>query len=193
MLGDAFVEKADPNAALAETQVGNRELVRGKMDASQAAFCKAALWDGAKVERWLNLAQIFLIRRDGNKAVESSGHALELDPKNARALEIQGDAFARLGKLKEARMAYLAAEARPEPEEDALKWLVRRDLDEANRSLKSRDFVRAERLFRRVVVFDSQHAGAALGVATSLRRQNDQKAADEWERHAEMLVRNKRR
>jgi tetratricopeptide (TPR) repeat protein len=193
MLGDSLVEKADPNAALAETQVGNRELVRGKMDASQAAFCKAALWDGAKVERWLNLAQIFLIRRDGNKAVEASGHALELDPKNARALELQGDAFARLGKLKEARIAYLAAEARAEPDEDALKWLVRRDFDEANRSLKSRDFVRAERLFRRVVVFDQGHAAAAIGVATCLRKQSDLKGADDWERHAATLVRKKER
>jgi tetratricopeptide (TPR) repeat protein len=191
MLGDDFVEKADPNAALAETQVGNRELVRGKVDASQAAFCKAALWDSAKVERWLNLAQIFLIRGDGNQAVESSGRALELDPKNARALELQGDAFARLGKLKEARIAYLAAEARPGSDEDALKWLVRRDLDEASRSLKAREFVRAERLFRRVVAFDPAHAAAAIGVATCLRKQNDRKAADEWERHAELLVRNK--
>jgi hypothetical protein len=193
LLGDGFVEKADPNAALTETQIGNRELVRGKVDASQAAFCKAALYDGAKVERWLNLAQIFLIRHDATKAVESSGRALELDPRSARALEFQGDAFARLGKLKEARLSYLAAEARPEPEAEALKWVVRRDLDEANRSLKSRDFVRAERLFRRVVVFDPGHAGAALGVATCLRKQNNQKAADEWERHAEMLVRSARR
>jgi hypothetical protein len=98
-----------------------------------------------------------------------------------------------MGKLKEARLSYLAAEARPEPEAEALKWVVRRDLDEANRSLKSREFVRAERLFRRVVVFDPGHAGAALGVATCLRKQNNQKAADEWERHAEMLVRSARR
>jgi hypothetical protein len=41
---------------------------------------------------------------------------------------------------------------------------------------------------RRVVVFDPEHAGAALGVATCLRKQNDQEGADEWERHAEALA-----
>ena len=193
ILGDAVVAKADPAAALAETQAGNRELVRGNMDASQKAFCKATLLDDAKVERWLNVAQLFLIRRDANKAVDSAERALELDPKNARAFEILGDASARLGKLTEARRAYLAAEKRPEPDEDQKKWLVRRDWDEAQRSDKSRDFVRAERLFRRVVVFDPAHAGAALGIATCLRKQNDPKAADDWERHAETLARSARR
>jgi tetratricopeptide (TPR) repeat protein len=192
MLGAGFVEKTDPKAALAETQIANRELVRGNTDASHASFCKAALWDGTKVERWLNLAQMFLIRRDAEKAVETVERALELDPKSARALEILGDAWARLGDLQKARRAYLDAERRAEPDEDARKWLVRRDLDEAERSAKARDFVRAERLFRRVVVFDSEHAGAALGVAACLRKLGDQRGAEAWERRAETLARARR-
>lgn len=192
ILGDAVVAKADPEAALAETQAGNRELVRGNMDASQKAFCKATLLDDAKVERWLNVAQLFLIRRDANKAVESAERALELDSKNARAFEILGDASARLGKLTEARQAYLAAEKRPEPDEDQKKWLVRRDWDEAQRSVKSRDFVRAERLFRRVVVFEPDHAGATRSVAACLRKLNDGAGAEAWARRADALERNYR-
>ena len=192
ILGAGFVERADPEAALAETQLANRELVRGNVDASHASFCKAALLDGTKIERWLNLAQMFLIRRDAEKAVETAERALELDPKNARALEILGDARARLGDLQKARRAYLDAERRAEPNEDTRKWLVRRDLDEAERSARSRDFVRAERLFRRVVVFDPEHAEAALGVAACLRKLGDQRGAEAWERRAETLARARR-
>jgi tetratricopeptide (TPR) repeat protein len=189
MLGREFVKESNPKAALAETVLANRELVRGKAHESQMAFCKAALWDSDKVERWLNLAQIFLIRRDDKQALGAAERALELDAKNARALEIVGDAQARLGNLEEARKAYLDSERRPEPGDDARRWLVRRDMDEAQRSLRSHDFVRAERLYRRVVVFDPNHPGAALGVSTCLRKQDDQKAADAWAKRAEMLAR----
>jgi tetratricopeptide (TPR) repeat protein len=189
MLGNEFAEKGDPSAALAQTQIGNRELVRGNAAASQAAFCKAASWDGAKIERWLNLAQLFLVRRDARKAIESAERALALDAKNARALEITGDAWARLGQLTEARRAYLASEGRPEPDESTRQWMVRRDLDEAHRSARSRDFVRTERFFRRVVVFDPEHAGAARGVAMCLRKLDDPSGAEAWTRRAEVLER----
>ena len=165
-LGNAFVEKLDPVGALTENQVGYRALVRGDMVAAQAAFCKAALWDGGTIERWLNLANLYLLRRDGKQAVEAAARALELDPKNGRALEIQADAWARLGKLAEARRAYLAAEQRSESDEGAVKRLVRRDLDAAERSLKARDYVRAEKLFLRVVVFEPEHEVGTFGVAS---------------------------
>jgi tetratricopeptide (TPR) repeat protein len=189
ILGRGFVRESNPKGALAETQLANRELVRGNAHASQLAFCKAAAWDSGKIERWLNLAQIFLVRRDDKQALGAAERALELDAKNARALEMVGDAEARLGHLEEARKAYLDSEHRPEPGADALRWLVKRDMDEAQRSLRSRDFVRAERLYRRVVVFDPNHAGAALGVSTCLRKLDDQKTADAWEKRAGMLAR----
>ncbi len=189
MLGGEFAEKNDPKAALSETGLANRELVRGNAHAAQASFCKAALWDSAKIERWLNLAQIFLIRRDDKQALTAVERALELDAKNPRALEILGDAQARLGKLDEAKKAYLDSERRPEPDDAARNWLIRRDMGEAQRSLRSGDFVRAERLFRRVVVFDPEHSGAALGVSTCLRKLDAQKAADAWAHRAETLAR----
>jgi hypothetical protein len=39
--------------------------------------------------------------------------------------------------------------------------------------VKQRDFVRAERLFRRVMVFDSQHAAASAGLTASLAKLSD--------------------
>ena len=187
-LGNAFVEKPDPVGASTENQVGYRALVRGDMVAAQAAFCKAALWDGGTIERWLNLANLYLLRRDGKQAAEAAARALELDPKNSRALEIQADAWARLGKLAEARSAYLAAEQRSESDEGAAKRLVRRDLDAAERSLKARDYVRAEKLFLRVVVFEPEHEAGTLGVATCLRKLNDHVGAEVWTRRANELA-----
>ena len=187
-LGNAFVEKLDPVGAATENQVGQRALVRGDMDAALASFCKAALWDGGTIERRLNLANLYLLRRDGKQALEAAARALELDPKNRRALEIQADAWARLGKPAEARRAYLAAEQRSESDEHAAMWLVGRDLDAAQRSLKARDYARAEKLFLRVVVFEPEHAVATLGVATCLRKLNDHAGAEAWTRRAEALA-----
>ena len=187
-LGDTFVEKLDPVGAATENQVGHRALVRGDMEAAQAAFCKAALWDGGTIERQLNLANLYLLRRDGKQAGEAAARALELDPKNGRALEIQADAWARLGKLAEARRAYLAAERRSESDEGAANWLVRRDLDAAQRSLKARDYVRAEKFFLRVVVFEPEHQVATFGVATCLLKLNDHAGAEVWTRRAKELA-----
>jgi tetratricopeptide (TPR) repeat protein len=187
-LGSAFVEKLDPAGAATENQVGQRALVRGDLDAALAAFCKAALWDGGTLERRLNLANLYLIRRDGEHAVEEAARALELDPKNARALEIRADAWARLGKVVDARRAYLAGAQRFESDEAAAKWFVRRDLDAAERSLKARDYARAEKLFLRVVVFEPEHVVATLGVATCLEKLNDHAGAEAWTRRANELA-----
>jgi tetratricopeptide (TPR) repeat protein len=188
MLGTAFGEKRDPAAAATETQVGHRALVRGDMDAAQAAFCKAALWDGETLERRLNLANLYLIRRDGKQAADAAARALELDPKNRRALEFQVDAWVRLGNLAEARRVYLAVEQRPESDEDAAKWLVRRDLDAAQRSLKAHDYARAEKLFLRVVVFEPENDVATLGIAKCSSKLGDSAGAEAWTRRAKDLA-----
>jgi Flp pilus assembly protein TadD len=175
LLGSAYVEKRDPAAAFEQTQLGQRELVRGNVAGTQQAFCKAALWDETNTERWLNLGQIFLIRRDGARAADCARTALELQAHNSRALTMLGDASAMLGKTSEARQAYLTAESRSEPDPAALRLMIRRDMEEAQRMVKRRDFMRAERLFRRVLTFDAGHAEASAGLTTCLAKlQNDQ-------------------
>jgi Flp pilus assembly protein TadD len=170
LLGDAYVEKRDPAAAFDQTQLGQRELVRGNVAGTQQAFCKAALWDETNVERWLNLAQIFLIRRDGAKAADCARTALELQPNSSRALTTLGDASAMLGKPADARQAYLTAEHRTEPDPAALRLMIRRDMEEAQRMVSRRDFARAERLFRRVLVFEAGHADASAGLTMCLAK-----------------------
>jgi hypothetical protein len=175
LLGSAHVEKRDPAASFDQTQLGQHELVRGNVVGAQQAFCTAALWDATNPERWLNLAQVFLFRRDGAKAADCARTALELRANRSRALTLLGDASAMLGKNAEARQSYLAAENRAEADAAALRLMIRRDMEEAQRMVRRRDFVRAERLFRRVMIFDAGHAEAGAGLSMCLARlHNDQ-------------------
>jgi tetratricopeptide (TPR) repeat protein len=187
LLAGSFEEKLDRVGAFTQTELGKRELVRGKVEAAQRAFCQASLWDGKNVERWLNLSQIFLIRHDAAKALECAQAALALQPNGTRALNMAGDAWAMLGKVDSAREAYLAAEKTPEPDAKALKLMIQRDMEEANRTMNRRDFARAERVFRRVVVFDSQHAAASAGVANCLLKLGEMTLAEAWNRKAQTL------
>lgn len=170
LLGSAYVEKRDPAAAFDQTQLGQHELVRGNVVGAQRAFCTAALWDATNPERWLNLAQAFLIRRDGARAADCARTALELRANRNRALTLLGDASAMLGKPAEARQSYLTAENRSEPDPATLRLMIRRDMEEAQRMVRRHDFARAERLFRRVMIFDAGHAEASAGLTLCLAR-----------------------
>jgi tetratricopeptide (TPR) repeat protein len=187
LLGSAFIEKSAAAAAYDETLLGTRQLVHGNLDAAQRAYCNASLWDRGNVERWLNLSQLFLLRRDATQAGEAARAALALQPENARALNLAGDAWAMLGKPAEARAAYLAAEKRGEPDAKTLRLLVQRDFEEASRSAALRDYARAERLFRRVVVFAPEHAAASSGVASCLAKLGQAQLAETWTRRSGAL------
>lgn len=188
LLAGSYEEKLDRVGAFTQTELGKRELVRGKLEAAQHAFCNASLWDGKNIERWLNLSQLFLLRHDGAKALESAQAALALEPNNARAFTAAGDAWAMLGKVEPARHAYLAAEKAAEPDAKGLKLIIQRDMEEAHRTLNRRDFARAERVFRRVVVFDPQHAAATAGVANCLVKLGEMPLAEQWNRRAQTLA-----
>jgi len=186
MLGKSLVERHDPKAAARETAIGKRELVRGNVAEAQAAYCKARAWDRRNAERHVNLARLFLVRRDWEKAAEFGKRALELDPKSRSAQGVLADAWAALHKTKEARAALLAAEAKPQPSESELALIVRRDMALARRVERLRDFSLAERLYRRVLLVEPEHAGAMKGIASCLRRIGDPKAADAWARRADV-------
>jgi tetratricopeptide (TPR) repeat protein len=188
LLGASFSKKLDPLAADAQTKLGKRQLVMGNVDASQRAFCNAAAWHSSNIDRLLNLAQLLLIRRDGAKAAQWAQRALDLDPHNRRALGVLGDALVRVGKTTEARAAWLGAEGTGEPDGAALALRIRRDFEEAQRTmLRVRDYARAERMFRRVVAFAPDHAAASAGVATCLLALGEKAEAETWALRAETL------
>ncbi len=185
LLGKSVVVRHDPTAALRETRLANRALVLGNVVEAQAAFCKALTWDFPNIERRVNLGRLFLVRRDWAKAAEHGQSALELDPKNRRALGVVGDAWAALNKTKEARSAWLLAERKPKASPSERRLIVRRNMALAQRVERLQDFSAAERLYRRVLLLEPEHANAMRGIARCLLRVGDPRAAEIWARKAE--------
>lgn len=187
LLGDAFVEKVDLAGALEQTQLGNREIIKGNLEVAEHAFCSAALWDAKNMERWLNLSRLFLFRRDAAQAATSAEKALALQPDNPRALYAAGDAWAMQGLLEQARGAFLKAEKLPPLDSTKFKQLVYRDLQEADLMLSSLDIASAERIYRRVVAFAPDQPAASAGIATCLKQLGEPEQAKAWAERAQTL------
>jgi tetratricopeptide (TPR) repeat protein/DNA-binding response OmpR family regulator len=177
-----------PGAALEQLQLGHKELVHGDFDAAQRAFCQAIAWDHTNLASHIGLSNLLLLRRDGAGAAEWARRAVKLDPKNTRAQGLLGDALARTGDLENARKAWLLAAGVSPDKQPELEALARRDMREAELSVKKFDYVRAERFFRRVVAFNERNAEAVLGLAVSLLRLDDVAAAKAWGERAAQLA-----
>lgn len=189
LLGKSIAERRDPKRATAQTVLANRALVRGSVKEAHVAYCLAWAWDRSNIDRRLNLATLYLVRRDWAKAAELAQSALELDPESRRGLSVVGDAWAALHKTEKARAALLSAERKSEPSERELALMVKRDLALARTVERKGDFSLAERLYRRVLLLDPQHTGAMRGVAACLVRLGDARTAEAWSRKARTLAR----
>jgi tetratricopeptide (TPR) repeat protein len=189
LLGKSITERRDPKRAGVQTAVGNRALVRGNVREAHAAYCLAWAWDRSNADRRLNLATLYIVRRDWAKAAELGQSALELEPDNRRALSVVADAWAALHKADKARAALLAAERKPPATEREVALMVKRDLALAKSVERKRDFLLAERLYRRVLLLAPDHAGALRGVAGCLLKHGDARAAAAWARKAQTLER----
>jgi tetratricopeptide (TPR) repeat protein len=187
LLRGRVAERHDPKAAQRETRLGNRELVRGNVAGAQAAYCKALLWDRRNVDRHVNLGRLFLVRRDWRKAAEYGQSALELDARNRAALGVLGDAQAALHETDKARAAWLGVEGKSNPSAHELDLVARRNMALAWRVERLKDYSLAERIYRRVLLFSPEHAGAARGIASCLVKIGDYPAAQAWARRADAL------
>ena len=184
--GPAKIKVGDyPGAAYGQVREANRALVRGDLDAAEAALCKAVLWNQSNPALPLELAQLMLLRRDGTKAVEWAKKGLLVDPGSARGQGILGDGLARVGDYEAAKRAWLSS-LRLEPSGDPqqFKALSFSSQREAQASMKRRDFARAERFFRRAVVLDGDNAAASNGLADALLKLGDASAALRWANHS---------
>ncbi|MEO6599007.1 MAG: tetratricopeptide repeat protein, partial [Polyangiaceae bacterium] len=185
-LGATAVHAGDyPGAAYGAMQEANRALVRGDVDASQRALCKAALWNQSNPAIPFELAQLLLLRRDGGQAVEWANKGLALDASSQRGQGILGDGLARVGQYDQAKVAWLKS-MRLDPSSDPqqFKALSFSSLREAQASMKRRDFARAERFFRRAVVLDGDNGLASNGLADVLLKLGDTTSALRWANHS---------
>ena len=173
-----------PGAAYEQQVAGSKALVRGKVDDAQIAYCKAVRWDSKNPQAHIDLAQLFLIRKDGAAAAEEARNAIELDPNSGRAQSLLGDGLVRIGDHEGAKQAWLLA-AGIDPKDDAkLKALINRNLHEAEASLKKKDVSRAERFFRRAIVMEPDSLQASRGLAAVLNQLGDGHAAVRWVQRA---------
>jgi len=173
-----------PGAAYEQQVAGSKALVQGKVDDAQVAYCKAVRWDAKNPQAHIDLAQLFLIRKDGAAAAEEARNAIELDPNSGRAQSLLGDGLVRIGDHAGAKQAWLLAAGIDPKDTPKLKALINRNLHEAEASLKKRDVSRAERFFRRAIVMEPDSLEASRGLAAVLNQLGDGNAAVRWVQRA---------
>lgn len=173
-----------PGAAYEQQVQGAKALVLGKVDDAQLAYCKAARWDAKNPQTHIDLAQLFLIRKDGAAAAEEARNAIELDPNSSRAQSLLGDGLVRIGDHEGAKQAWLLASGVDANDTTKFQALMSRNLHEAEASLKKKDIARAERFFRRAIVLDPNSLDASRGLAAVLNQLGDGSAAARWAQRA---------
>ncbi|MDF3068562.1 MAG: Basic proline-rich protein [Polyangiaceae bacterium] len=173
-----------PGAAYEQQANGAKALVQGKVDDAQVAYCKAVRWDAKNPQAHIDLAQLFLIRKDGAAAAAEARAAVELDPNSGRAQSLLGDGLVRIGDHEGAKAAWLLAAGVDPNDEAKFKALLDRNLHEAAASLKKKDVARAERFFRRAIVLDPESLEASRGLAAVLNQLGDGAAAMRWAQRA---------
>lgn len=173
-----------PGAAYEQQVAASKALVQGKVDDAQLAYCKAARWDVNNPQTHIDLAQLFLIRKDGARAAEEARKAIELDPSSGRAHSLLGDGLVRIGDHDSAKQAWLMAAGIDPSDTEKFQALLMRNLREAEASLKKKDVSRAERFFRRAIVLDPDSLPASRGLAACLNQLGDGAAAVRWAQRA---------
>jgi Flp pilus assembly protein TadD/DNA-binding response OmpR family regulator len=173
-----------PGAAWQEVKAGRASIVRGDLGAAQASFCRATRWDSSNGEVAMQLAQVLLLLRDGAQALTWAEKAATLDPNSLRAKETLGDALARMGGEDEARAAWLAAAKIDGSDPRGLRGLVMREVRAADRALKGRELVVAEKYFRRAALLEPRSWSAMVGLSYVLLELGEAKPAVVWAERA---------
>jgi len=173
-----------PGAAAHALRAGRQAIVRGDLVAAQTSLCRAAHYNGKHPEIALDLALVFLLQRDGPEALGWARRAVELDPKGSGAKDALGDALARTGNEAEARAAWLEAAGVDGADASMVRALVTRAAKQADRSLRHRDLVTAERSFRRAAILEPRSQASQSGLAYALLELGDVPAAVVWARRA---------
>jgi tetratricopeptide (TPR) repeat protein len=179
-------EPRDAKLAYDHVQDGHRELVRGNWDLAERAFCRAVRAPDASASTRFELAQALLIRRDSAAAAAQAREVLALDPSSKRALELLGDALVRMGDAEKACRIWLDASKLSRAR------MGQRDWDEAEQATLQRDFVRAERFYRRVTGCQPDHALAQANLAATLAKLGQTGSARHWAQRALQLAPNDR-
>jgi tetratricopeptide (TPR) repeat protein len=165
---------------LLELKTARRELVRGNLELAHAALCRALRDPAADSNVWFDLANVLLLRRDGAAAVPWFTKVLELDPKDRRVRAVLGDALLQAGRIEEARAAWLQAAGFQSQDAAAIVKLAAGYFAMAEQNAKRSDLPTAERLYRRAIVLDPNHARARGRLADVLEKLGFTESAERW-------------
>lgn len=173
-----------PGSAMRESSIGHKAIVAGDLDRAQAAFCRAEHWEEKSVVLKVQLAQVLLLRRDGEQALIWAKRAAALDPESRKAKEVLADALARQGDEARARALWFDIAGSTPDDQREQRALVSREIQAAQRALRQKNLVLAERAYRRAAVIDPSSVGALLGLSDVLVKQGDEGPALLWARRA---------
>jgi tetratricopeptide (TPR) repeat protein/DNA-binding NarL/FixJ family response regulator len=173
-----------PGAAQEQSRIGRAMIVQGDLKEARAAYCRAVHWDPKNVEIALQLAQVFLLERDGAKALEFAERAAAIDPSLMRVQEVLGDSYARVGAHQDARRAWFAAAMLDSTSAEATRRLVSREMRQADLAFRRKNLVIAAKFFRRAAVLEPASTTSMVGLAYVLVQLDDPAGAAYWARRA---------
>jgi DNA-binding response OmpR family regulator/tetratricopeptide (TPR) repeat protein len=173
-----------PGAAFAQLRAARKALVRGDLEETQRAYCRAIRFDASNLQAHVELARVLLMRRDGRSAAEAARSALKLAPEDRGALLSFADALSMTGKFDDARDPLMRGSGLSLNDESGRASLAKTVLALADKAQRRQDYYAQERFARRAHVLAPDEARGAAGVATALIKLDKGESAAIWARRA---------
>src|SRR5687767_8042722 len=162
--------KSAPADALALNLLGTVRAKQGRLDEAEALFTRAARADRRFAGAHMNLAYLYLLKREPAKQAASLKEVLRLDPSNADAAQKLARLLYTLGRTDEC-VQLVESERRAGRLTPALALTL------GDAYLKKGDAARAEELYLMVLGAQTVNAEALLGMALVNQAKGDARAA----------------
>ncbi len=170
-------------AAAREIERGKKAIIAGDLQRAQRAYCQALHLapDDARAASGLGL--VLMMLGDGEQAVQYFERALKAQEDDDATRQLLGDALALSGRYAEARAEWRKAAGVTSGAPADVEPLAHISQTKADQSFAARNYLRAERLYRRAVVLSPRRVDAAVGLAQTLLRGKRQAEALSWAKH----------
>jgi predicted Zn-dependent protease len=165
--------KTAPNDALALNLLGTVRAMQNRLDEAEALFTRAVRVDKTFVGAHMNLAYLYLLKREPEKNASELKEVLRLDPTNADAAYKRARALFSLGRVDEC-IRFIEDERRAGRLTPALALLL------GDAYLKKGDAGKAEECYMLVLGAQSGNADALLGMALVSQAKGDASNANAY-------------
>jgi tetratricopeptide (TPR) repeat protein len=179
--------KISPNEALALNLLGTIRAQQGRLDDAQLLFTRAIRIDSQLIGARLNLAYLYLLKREPAKTIAELKGVLHLDPTNTEAVErlarllfAQGQIDDGIQVLEQAQRAGLESKSLSTP----LLVIC------GDAYLRKGNATGAEQSYKLALDQQNENADAVLGLAQASQQKGDNKTALIYLARAKKLVAN---